>query len=343
MESIHDFDCSAQIKVVGIGGGGCNAVNRMCEEMSDGADFIAVNTDAQSLLHSIAPCRIRIGDALTRGLGAGGDPYLGQRAAEESHEDLYEVLDGADMVFLTAGLGGGTGTGGLPVIAEICRDIGALTVAIITKPFSFEGKQRMDVADDGVTRLKKKLDTLIVIPNDRLLATCEGTITVAEAFRSADRVLQQGIQAITELVVVPGEINLDFADVKTIMAGAGMALMSIGFGRGENRATDAAKAAISSPLLGVSMEGAKKVLFNITANDLTLFEVNEAASVIRQAADPDAQIIFGLVADPKMDLDVRITLIATGFATPESRVAARDFRLREPAAVGDLPDFLRRL
>jgi cell division protein FtsZ len=307
-------DNFAQIKVIGVGGGGSNAVNRMIQAGVKGVDFIAVNTDAQALLHSEAPTRIRIGDKLTKGLGSGGNPDVGRRAADETSEELFEVLKGADMVFITAGMGGGTGTGASAVIAQISREIGALTVGVVTKPFTFEGSRRRTAADEGIGALKEQVDTLITIPNDRLLQIADKKTTLNEAFRIADDVLRQGIQGISDLITDPGLINLDFADVKSIMQMAGSALMAIGRGTGDNRCIDAARQAIESPLLEISIEGAKGVLFNVTGGqDLGMLEVHEAASVIQQAADPDANIIFGAVIDPEMGSDVKITLIATGF------------------------------
>ena len=307
-------DNFAQIKVIGVGGGGSNAVNRMIQAGVKGVDFIAVNTDAQALLHSEAPTRIRIGDKLTKGLGSGGNPDVGRRAADETSEELFEVLKGADMVFITAGMGGGTGTGASAVIAQISREIGALTVGVVTKPFTFEGSRRRNAADEGIGALKEQVDTLITIPNDRLLQIADKKTTLNEAFRIADDVLRQGIQGISDLITDPGLINLDFADVKSIMQLAGSALMAIGRGTGDNRCIDAARQAIESPLLEISIEGAKGVLFNVTGGqDLGMLEVHEAASVIQQAADPEANIIFGAVIDPEMGSDVKITLIATGF------------------------------
>ncbi|MDO8491318.1 MAG: cell division protein FtsZ [Dehalococcoidia bacterium] len=329
MESTEDksktgggIESMARIKVIGTGGGGCNAVDRMCRDRIRGIDFIAVNTDAQSLARSQAPIKFQIGPKLTRGLGVGGNHALGTKAAEESRSELVQALKGADMVFITAGMGGGTGTGSAHIIAEIAKDEGALTVGIVTKPFAFEGSRRMAAAEEGLNNLKKKLDTLIVIPNDRLLGLCGKDVSLENAFRMADDVLFQGIEGISQLITVPGHINLDFADIKAIMTDAGTALMAIGRGTGENRAVDAAKAVISSPLLDVSIDGAKKVLFNVTGGkDLTLFEVGEAAKIIRQAADPDAQIIFGVVNDQKIEMEVRITLIATGVYSHEARTA----------------------
>jgi len=310
----------AQIKVIGVGGGGSNAVNRMIQSGVKGVDFIAVNTDAQALLKSDAPTRIRIGDKLTKGLGSGGNPETGRRAADESSEELFEVLKGADMVFITAGMGGGTGTGAAPVVAQISREIGALTVGVVTKPFMFEGARRRISADEGIAALKEQVDTLITIPNDRLLQIAEKKTTMQEAFRIADDVLRQGIQGISDLIIEPGMINLDFADVKSIMQVAGSALMAIGRGTGDTRCVDAARQAIESPLLEISIEGAKGVLFNITGGaDLGILEVNEAATLIKEHADPDANIIFGAVIDPEMGADVKITLIATGFDSTRPR------------------------
>jgi cell division protein FtsZ len=304
----------AQIKVIGVGGGGSNAVDRMIESEMHGVDFITVNTDAQALLRSQAPERIRIGDRITRGLGAGGNPVVGQKAAEESRDDLLEILRGADMVFIAAGMGGGTGTGAAPIVAEIARELGALTVGVVTRPFQFEGSQRGKNAQTGIGALREKVDTLITIPNDRLLAVADKRMAMVDAYRLADDVLRQGIQGISDLITVPGLINLDFADVKTVMANAGSALLAIGYGSGDNRAADAAKAAISSPLLDIAIDGARGILFNISGgDDLTLYEVNEAARIINEAADPDAMIIYGQVIDPRLQGDVRITVIATGF------------------------------
>ncbi|HYP40220.1 MAG TPA: cell division protein FtsZ [Chloroflexia bacterium] len=322
----------AQIKVIGVGGGGSNAVNRMIQAGVKGVDFIAVNTDAQALLHSDAPTRIRIGDKLTKGLGSGGTPDIGRRAADETSEELFEVLKGADMVFITAGMGGGTGTGASAVIAQISREIGALTVGVVTKPFTFEGSRRRLSADEGINALKEQVDTLITIPNDRLLQIADKKTTLNEAFRIADDVLRQGIQGISDLITDPGLINLDFADVKSIMQMAGSALMAIGRGTGDNRCIDAARQAIESPLLEISIEGAKGVLFNVTGGaDLGMLEVHEAASVIQQAADPEANIIFGAVIDPEMGSDVKITLIATGFDSVRRPAEMRHTYHREPS------------
>jgi len=304
----------AKIKVIGLGGGGCNAVTRMVREEIQGVEFVAMNTDAQALAICEAPTRIQLGEKLTKGLGVGGDHNIGQRAAEESREELREIVSGADMVFVTAGMGGGTGTGSAPVVAEMGKQSGALTIAVVTKPFSFEGAHRCEVADDGITRLLGKVDTLIIIPNDRLLALCDQKTGVDSAFRLADDVLRHGVQAIAEVITTPGMINLDFADVKAIMKDAGPAWMSMGRGSGQNRATDAAKEALASPLLDVSIQGSKAVLFNVVGgSSLTLYEVNQAADVIKDAVDPSANIIFGVANDPAMENEVRITLITTGF------------------------------
>ncbi|TES88807.1 MAG: cell division protein FtsZ [Dehalococcoidia bacterium] len=304
----------AKIKVIGLGGGGCNAITRMVREEIPGVEFIAMNTDAQALAVTEAPIRIQLGEKLTRGLGVGGDHNMGQKAAEESREELQALVSGADMVFVTGGMGGGTGTGAAPTVAEIAKQSGALTIAVVTKPFNFEGAHRMQVANEGITRLLGKVDTLIIIPNDKLLTLCDQKTGVDSAFKLADDVLRHGVQAIAEVITTPGLINLDFADVKSIMKDAGPAWMSIGRGSGQNRAVEAAKQALSSPLLDVSINGSKAILFNVVGStSLTLFEVNEAADVIRQAVDPEANIIFGVAHDPEMDNDVRITLVATGF------------------------------
>jgi len=305
----------AVIKVVGVGGGGTNAVNRMVDAGLKGVEFIAVNTDAQALQMCDADIKLQIGDQLTRGLGAGADPETGYGAANESRDELKEALKGADMVFVTAGEGGGTGTGAAPVIAEVAKqEIGALTVGVVTRPFDFEGSQRRRQADEGVDRLREQVDTLIVIPNEKLLAVVERRTSILEAFREADNVLRQGVQGITDLITIPGLINLDFADVRTIMHEAGSALMGIGEASGEQRAAEAAKNAISSPLLEQSVEGATGILLNITGgSDLGLFEVNEAAEIIQSAADQNSNIIFGAVVDDQLTDAVRVTVIATGF------------------------------
>jgi cell division protein FtsZ len=314
MTTLPQVEPFAQIKVIGVGGGGSNAVDRMIESEMRGVDFITVNTDAQALLRSQALVRIRIGDRITRGLGAGGNPNVGQKAAEESRDDLVEALKGADMVFIAAGMGGGTGTGAAPIVAEIARELGALTVGVVTRPFAFEGTQRRKNAEHGLGGLRDKVDTLITIPNDRLLAVADKRMPMVDAYKLADDVLRQGIQGISDLITVPGLINLDFADVKAVMSNAGSALLAIGYGSGENRASDAAKAAVSSPLLDIAIDGARGILFNISGGeDLTLYEVNEAARIINEAADPEAMIIYGQVIDPRLQGDVRITVIATGF------------------------------
>ncbi len=320
-----DAEHFALIKVIGVGGGGSNAVNRMIRAEMMGVEFIAVNTDAQALLQSDAPHKIRIGDKLTRGLGAGADPQVGQRAAEEDSEKIYEALKDADMIFITAGMGGGTGSGAAPVIAEIAKDLGALTVGVITKPFSFEGVRRKLVAEQFSEMLKEKCDTLITIPNDRLREVVDKKTSILDAFRVVDDVLRQGVQGISDLITVPGLINLDFADVKTIMRDAGSSMMGIGIGTGDNRAAEAARAAIMSPLLEVNITGARGILFNVTGgSDLGLFEVNEAAEVIKEAADPEANIIFGTVIDDRMRDEVKVTVIATGFdASHKVRAPAR--------------------
>ncbi|HEX8918783.1 MAG TPA: cell division protein FtsZ [Chloroflexota bacterium] len=303
----------AIIKVVGVGGGGMNAVNRMIKAQVQGVDFISVNTDSQALQNAQAPLRIQIGEKLTRGLGAGGNPSIGQKAAEESSEELYESMRGADMVFITAGMGGGTGTGAAPTIAQIAQDVGALTVGVVTKPFSFEGSRRRTAAEEGIAALKDRVDALITIPNDQLLKIADQKMSMTDAFALADEVLHQGIQGISDTITKPGMINLDFADVKTIMSHAGSALMSIGRAAGESRARQAAEAAISSPLLEANIAGAKGVLFNVAGSDFTLHEVYEAAQIIQGAADQDANIIFGAVIDERLQDELQVTVIATGF------------------------------
>lgn len=313
----------ARIKVVGVGGGGGNALNSMIASSAiNGVDFIVVNTDAQVLLTNLAETKLQIGENLTRGLGSGGNPDIGAQAAEESREKIKEYLLDSDMIFITAGMGGGTGTGAAPVIAEIAKELGALTVAIVTKPFAFEGARRMVNAEDGIAKLKDKVDTLIVIPNQRLMDVVDRKMTLLEAFRVADGVLTQGVQGISDIITVPGLINVDFADVKAIMKDAGSALMGIGTGVGENRAQMAARAAVSSPLLEVSIEGAKGVLFNIIGGpDMTMLEVDEAARIISDAADADANIIFGSAINEKLIDQMKITVIATGFDETRSRLA----------------------
>ncbi|MDR3575913.1 MAG: cell division protein FtsZ [Anaerolineaceae bacterium] len=304
----------ARIKVVGVGGGGCNAINRMIDEGLSGIEFVAVNTDAQALLLSKAQIRVRIGEKVTRGLGAGGDPENGRKAAEESAEELYEVLKGSDMVFVTSGLGGGTGTGAAPIVAQIGKECGALTIGVVTRPFTFEGSRRQTSAEAGIAKLKEHADTLIVIPNDRLLQIVDKRASLQEAFRVADDVLRQGIQGISELITVPGLINLDFADVRTIMSEGGAALMAVGKASGEDRARIAAEMAISSQLLDITIDGARGILFNVTGGPgLTLFEVNQAAAIIKETAHPDVNLIFGAVIDQNMTDEIRVTVIATGF------------------------------
>jgi cell division protein FtsZ len=354
----------AVIKVVGVGGGGTNAVNRMVDAGLKGVEFIAVNTDAQALAMCDADVKLQIGDQLTRGLGAGADPEVGFGAANESRDELKEALKGADMVFVTAGEGGGTGTGSAPVIAEVAKqEIGALTVGVVTRPFDFEGSQRRRQSDEGINRLREQVDTLIVIPNEKLLAVVERRTSILEAFREADNVLRQGVQGITDLITIPGLINLDFADVRTIMQDAGSALMGIGEASGENRSAEAAKNAISSPLLEQSVEGATGILLNITGgSDLGLFEVNEAAEIIQGAADQNSNIIFGAVVDDGMGDGVRVTVIATGFdgrsggplftedttgrrREPRRRDVSMDDRQRSSLEISDddidIPSFLK--
>lgn len=347
---MFEFDITtdqfAQIKVIGVGGGGSNAVNRMILAGLRGVDFISVNTDAQALYLSNSEIKLQIGEKLTKGLGAGANPDIGTKAAEESKDEIKETLKGADMVFVTAGMGGGTGTGAAPIIAEIAKELGALTVGVVTKPFAFEGRHRASAAEKGIQALKEKVDTLIVIPNDRLLQVVEKRTPMLEAFRIADDVLRQGVQGISDLIAVPGLINLDFADVKTIMREQGAALMGIGVGTGDNRAVDATKQAIASPLLETSINGARGVLLNITgSSNLGMFEVNEAAEIVVEAADPEANIIFGAVIDDSMQDEVRVTVIATGF---DHRRTERKQIMEELAHKTfstddiDIPAFLRR-
>lgn len=307
----------AKIKVVGVGGGGNNAVNRMIESNLRGVEFITVNTDKQSLFTSKAEYKIQIGEKLTRGLGAGANPEVGSKAAEESRDDIYQALNGADMVFVTAGMGGGTGTGAAPIVAEIAKEMGILTVAVVTKPFSFEGKRRMTNAVQGIEDLRSKVDTLVTIPNDRLLQIAEKRTTMIEAFKIADSVLLQGVQGISDLIAIPGLINLDFADVKTIMFERGLAHMGIGTGTGDNGIIDAVKMAITSPLLETTVGGATGVLLNVTGADIGVLEVNEAAELIREIADPEANIIFGAALDEQLTEEIRVTVIATGFDNDE--------------------------
>ncbi len=310
----NQLESFARIKVVGVGGGGCNAVDRMIDEGLQGVDFVAVNTDAQALLLSKANTRVRIGEKLTRGLGSGGDPEVGLKATEESAEELYGVLKNSDMVFITAGMGGGTGTGGAPIVAQIAKEVGSLTIGVVTRPFTFEGSRRIQSAESGISRLKEQADTLIVIPNDRLLQIVDKRANLQTAFRLADDVLRQGVQGISELITIPGLINLDFADVRTIMSEGGAALMAVGMAKGEDAARIAAEQAISSQLLDITIDGARGILFNVTGGpELTLFDVNQAAAIIKETAHPEVNLIFGAVIDPTMKDQVRITVIATGF------------------------------
>jgi cell division protein FtsZ len=312
--SPNQIESFARIKVVGVGGGGCNAVDRMIDEGLQGVEFVTVNTDAQALMLSKASIRVRVGEKLTRGLGSGGDPEVGRKATEESAEELYSVLKGSDMVFITAGMGGGTGTGGAPVVAQIAKEVGALTIGVVTRPFTFEGSRRIQGAESGISRFKEQADTLIVIPNDRLLQIVDKRANLQQAFRMADDVLRQGVQGISELITVPGLINLDFADVRTIMSEGGAALMAVGTAKGEDAARIAAEQAISSQLLDITIDGARGILFNVTGGpDLTLFDVNQAAAIIKETAHPDVNLIFGAVIDSTMKDAVRITVIATGF------------------------------
>jgi cell division protein FtsZ len=345
----------AVLKVAGVGGGGTNAVNRMVDVGLSGVEFIAVNTDAQALMMTDADVKIQIGAEVTRGLGAGADPEIGFAAAQESRDELKEALKGADMVFITAGEGGGTGTGGAPIVAELGQEIGALTVGVVTRPFAFEGRKRADQAERGIDQLRDRVDTLIVIENDRLLQVVERQTSVVEAFRMADDILRQGVQGITDLITEPGLVNLDFADVRTIMRDAGSALMGIGRASGENRAAEAARTAVSSPLLEASIEGATGILLNVTGgSDIGLFEVNEAAEVVTGAADQNANVIFGAVIDDSLGQDVQVTVIATGFGGQSGRRRRREATPLEPpipagAAEGfdvsrevlDVPSFLR--
>lgn len=334
-----DLESFARIKVVGVGGGGCNAVERMIKEGLQGVDFVAVNTDAQALLLSNAQTRVRIGEKLTRGLGSGGNPEQGKKAAEESAEELYEVLKGADMVFITSGMGGGTGTGASPIVAQIAKECGALTIGVVTRPFTFEGSRRIASAEAGIAKFKEQADTLIVIPNDRLLQIVDKRANLQDAFRMADDVLRQGVQGISELITVPGLINLDFADVRTIMSEGGAALMAVGTAVGEDRARLAAEQAISSQLLDITIDGARGILFNVTGGpDMTLYEVNQAAAIIKETAHPDVNLIFGAVIDQNMGDELRITVIATGFertaSAPARRIEEKPLRndLRQPVS-----------
>lgn len=357
MNRASQTESFAKIRVVGVGGGGSNAVNRMIDEGMSGVDFIAVNTDAQALMLSDAPTRVRIGEKLTRGLGVGGDPEMGREAAEESVDELYEAMEGSDMVFITAGMGGGTGTGASSVIARVAREVEALTIGVVTRPFNWEGAVRSKTAERGIEELKEEVDTLIVIPNDRLLEITDKRVTLQNAFSLADDVLRQGIQGISELITVPGLINLDFADVQTIMAEGGAALMAVGRATGDGRAKEAAEQAVSSELLDITIDGARGILFNVTGgSDLSLHEVNEAASIIKQTAHPDVNLIFGAVVDDEMGDEIRLTVIATGFdqartRTRATREAERGEVSGEPVDVPtpsfdqddlEIPAFLRR-
>ncbi len=354
----------ACIKVIGVGGGGGNAVNRMIASSVTGIEFWAINTDAQALLHSAASNRLQIGQKLTRGLGAGGNPSIGQKAAEESRDEILGILDGADMVFITAGMGGGTGTGAAAIVAECAKEVGALSVGVVTRPFTFEGNRRRHQAEMGIEALQERVDTLIIIPNDRILKVVSDQTPVQEAFRLADDVLRQGVQGISDIITVPGLINVDFADVRTVMADAGSALMGIGMGSGKSRAREAAMTAISSPLLESSIEGASGVVINITGgHDLTLLEVNEAAVAVHEVVDPNANIIFGAVIDERLQGELRITVIATGFSNAQNNSSngSGSSKVSRPAIGGspplkpsqvpptasrddllDIPEFLRR-
>ena len=346
----RDREGVARIKVIGAGGGGSNAVSRMFRERIPGVEYMVVNTDAQALIMSDVPLKIRIGDQLTGGKGVGGDPELGMHSAEESREELYDAIRDSDMIFVAAGMGGGTGTGAAPVIGQIAKETGALTVGVVTQPFSFEGTHRRKQADEGIAKLKENTDTLLVIPNDRLQVVAREEITAENAFRMADDILRMGVQSIAELVTVAGEINLDFADVEAVMRGAGPAWMSIGWGSGENRSREAAQQAITNPLLDVSIESATGVLFNIVGgSDLKLSELHEAAEVIQRVVDPEANIIFGMGTDLKMENEIKMTIIATGFPTMEMLDEQEDHirrllkdALNEDETDLDLPPFLRR-
>ena len=331
---------AAVIRVIGVGGGGSNAVDRMIEAGLQGVDFMAANTDLQALSRSRAKAKIQLGASVTNGLGAGGDPEVGARAAEESRAEIKNAIDGADMVFITAGMGGGTGTGGAPIVAEISREAGALTVAVVTKPFGFERGRRQGIAEEGLDNLRTKVDTLITVPNDRLLGVVQKKVSLMEAFRLADEVLREGVQGISDLITIPGLINLDFADVRAVMADAGTALMGIGTGSGESRATDAAQAAISSPLLETSIDGATRILFNVTGgSDLSLSEVEDAAQVIRSASDsPDTNVLFGVVVGEEPMDEIRITVLATGFDRSRRASRAAEAVQQNIPPVGPVPD-----
>ncbi len=338
MEVKPEITPLASIKVIGVGGGGGNAVNRMIGAKVDGVDFISVNTDAQALYHSQASHRINVGKGTTRGLGAGSVPDIGKKAAEESSEELKAAIEGADMVFVTCGLGGGTGTGSAPVIADIAKEMGILTVGVVTKPFSFEGVRRMQTAADGFDALKDKVDTLITIPNDRILSIIDKKTPLTDAFTVVDDILRQAIQGVADLITVHGMINVDFADVRAIMQSAGSALMGVGYGTGENRAVDAARAAIESPLLEMSIQGAKGILFNVTGgNDLSMFEVDEAAKVITEAADSEANIIFGAVINESYTGEIKVTVIATGFSEEDQQRAQSSSAAGTIQRLGNIP------
>ena len=326
------IDNFTRIKLVGVGGGGSNAVNRMIREDIRGVEFITVNTDAQALVRSIAPVRLRIGDKLTRGLGVGGDHKVGMLAAEESRTEIAGAVEGADMLFVTAGMGGGTGTGATAVVAEVAKELGILTIGVVTKPFAFEGLHRARVAEEGIIRLRERADTIIVIPNERLLSTCDANISIDAAFKIVDDVLLRSVEGISEVITLPGHINLDFNDVRTIMRDAGDSWIGIGHASGRGRAVEAARAALESPLFDIAIERAKRILFNLVGNDLSLSEVNEAADVIRGVSHPYAQIIFGLGTDPDAGEDVKLTLIATDFSEPEAMAVPDD--------EDELPDFI---
>jgi cell division protein FtsZ len=332
-----------RIKVIGLGGGGSNAVDNMVEQKIEGVEFIAANTDAHALSRSVAPVRLCIGDKLTRGLGVGGDHKLGMMAAQESRDEITKAIEGADIIFLTAGMGGGTGTGSAPVVAEIARELGILTVAVVTRPFSFEGSQRAKVAEEGINMLKERVDTIVVICNDRLLSMCDMNVSIETAFKMVDDVLCQSVQGIHEVVTTIGHINLDFNDVKTIMRGAGLGWIAIGRGGGPTRAVDAARAVIGAPIFDFSIDKAKRILFKIIGNELTLAEINEAGSVIKQVADPEAQIIFGFGADPLMDRTVKITLIATDFSEKKRKTAVNHDESFTSAMAGERQPFFRRI
>lgn len=338
LEFDMDMESFARIKVIGCGGGGSNAVNRMIAGGLRGVEFITLNTDAQALQLSHADIKLQIGEKLTRGLGAGANPEIGKKAAEESRDLIENALRGADMVFVTAGMGGGTGTGAAPVVAEVAKELGALTVGVVTRPFSFEGRKRSSQGELGIAALKEKVDTLIVIPNDRLLEIVDKNTPMLEAFREADNILRQGVQGISDLIATPGLINLDFADVKTIMTERGSALMGIGVGSGENRAAEAARRAISSPLLETSIDGARGVLMNITGGtNLSLYEVNEAADIVSSAADPDVNMIFGAVINEDLKNELVVTVIATGFEEAQQRQSSAARRPQQPAATPNRP------